>query len=311
MIRLNTAILMFGILSLVSLAQMRFVEDPTKGTLTIVGEKDKILSYCFGDQLKPGINAKYTQSCYIHPLYSLDGQELTDDSPSDHLHHRGLFWTWPVIRTRGRNTGSWEPKSPSLRQHFVRWLKREALNDAFILSVENVWKLDEKETVAKEVMTLRVHPSDRLGRAIDLELWIESVGGPLELQGTSDQNKGYGGLCLRGSPMFTGATMTTDEGVLDEDAVNTPYRWADLSTKELGVAVFVSPDHPGFPVHWLIRNSFAGLLNASWPGLKPVVLKPGEPVILRYRIFIHRGDATAGDVKSAYKHYSENRRNSF
>ncbi len=284
-------------------AQFTFIEDAALGALTVRDGKSDLLTYCFGDQLKTGVDPKYTQSCYIHPLFSLEGRPLTDDFPEDHFHHHGLFWTWPVVKTRGLSTSTWEPKLPRLRQHFTRWLKRDAIGSSFILSAENVWKLDGKEVVAREIVTLRIHPADNLGREIDIELAIEAVGGPLELQGTPDQNKGYGGLCFRGAPMFTGGTMTTDDGPLKEDAVHAPFRWADLSTAEAGVAIFVSPDHPEFPTKWMVRASYAGIINVSWPGLGSAVLRPGEPTSLRYRIYVHRGDAEAGGVKAAYVRY--------
>jgi hypothetical protein len=298
-------IVALGFLASPAIAQFTFVEDPSGGILTIRDGKADVLTYRFGDQLKAGIDPRYTQSCYIHPLFGLDGQALTDDSPADHLHHHGVSWTWPVVRVRGQSTATWEPKLPRLRQFFVRWLKREAEKDSFLLSVENAWKLEGKEAVAKEIVTLRVHPADKQGRSIDLELTIEAVGGPLELQGTLDQNKGYGGLCFRGAPVFTGAAMTTDEGPLKEDIVHTPFRWADISTPELGISIFVSPGHPDFPAKWMIRNSYAGLINVSWPGLAPVVLKPGEPVILSYRIYTHPGDAAAANVSAAYAAYTK------
>jgi len=284
-------------------AQFTFAEDPSSGTLTIRNGKADVLVYRYGDQLKAGVNPIYTQSCYIHPLFSLDGKVLTDDSPADHLHHHGVFWTWPNVKVRGVSTGTWEPKLPRLRQFFVRWLKREPEKDAFLLSVENAWKLEGKEIVAREIVTLRVHPADKLGRSIDVELIIEAIGGPLELQGTLDQNKGYGGLSFRGAPMFTGATLTTDEGPRKEDVVYTAFRWTDISTSEAGVSIFISPGHPGFPARWLIRNSFAGLIFVSWPGLTPVVLNPGEPITLRYRLYVHRGDASAGEVAAAYRRF--------
>ncbi len=294
-------------LAAIGFAQFTFVEDPAKGTLTIRDGKAEVLTYRYGDQLRPEADPKYMQSCYIHPLYSSDGRVLTDDFPADHFHHHGLFWVWPVIRTRGSSTSSWEPKLPRLRQRFMSWLKRENAESAFVLSLKNVWELDGKETIAEENVTIRVRRADRTGRTIDLELAIEAIGGPLELQGTPDQNKGYGGLCFRGAPMFTGATITTDEGTLKEDAVNAPFRWADLSTAELGLSIFVSPDHPGVPTKWMIRNSYAGIINPSWPGLASATLKPGEPVILRYRIYIHRGDAEAGEVNAAYAAYMKGR----
>jgi hypothetical protein len=302
-------IILLGFLGGTARSQFTFLEDSAKAALTVRDGQNDVLTYRFGDQLKPGADPKYTQSCYIHPLFSLDGRALTDDFPVDHPHHHGVFWTWPVVRTRSVSTGSWEPKTPSLRQHFVRWLKREAAGDGFVLSIENAWKLGEKETVADEVVTLRIHPADAIGRAIDLELRLEAVGGTLELQGTPDQNKGYGGLCFRGAPMLTGAVMTTDEGPLKEDAVHTLFRWVDLSTQELGIAIFVSPDHPGFPTKWMVRASYAGVINVSWPGLEAVALKPGEPVNLCYRIYVHRGGgAEAGEVNAACAAYVKGRR---
>jgi hypothetical protein len=284
-------------------AQMTFIEDEAKGTLTLYDGRVEVLTYRFSSQLKQGVDPKYTRSCYIHPLYSLDGTVLTDDFPRDHLHHHGVFWTWPVVKTRGHDTQTWHPDTPSLLQHFARWLKREVKNGAASLSVENLWKLDDNEVVAKETVTLDVLPTDDAGRAIDMELVFQAVGGPLELQGSQDQNKGYGGLCIRGAPVFKGAALTTDQGLLEKDSTNMPFRWADMSTEELGVAIFVSPDHPGFPSTWLIRNSYAGVLNVSWPGLKPAVLLPDRPVSLRYRLYVHRGDATAGRVQQAYGKY--------
>jgi len=296
---------LIGVLAADGSAQMQFIEDAARGTLTLRDGRNDVLTYRFGDQLEEGIDPKYVRSCYIHPLFSPDGRALTYDFPKDHLHHHGVFWTWPVVKTRGQDTQTWHPASPSLRQHFVRWLKREAKKDAAELSVENVWKLDGREIVAREIVKLNIHAADRIGRTIDLELDLEAVGGPLELQGAPDQNKGYGGLCLRGAEMFVGATLTTDQGVQKEDAVNTSFRWADLSTQELGVAIFVSPDHPGFPIAWLIRNSYGGVLNPSWPGLKPAFLQPEKPVVLRYRLYIHRGDAVTGRVGEAYRRYQK------
>src|SRR5262245_57163345 len=38
------------------------------------------------------------RSSYLHPLYGLDGEILTDDFPKDHDYHRGLYWAWPHIK---------------------------------------------------------------------------------------------------------------------------------------------------------------------------------------------------------------------
>jgi hypothetical protein len=282
-----------------ALAQMVIVEDAKKGILTVKDGKNKVLTYRFGDQLKQGADAEQTRSCYIHPLFSLDGKPMTDDFPSDHPHHHGLFWTWPVVKTRGQQTQTWHPAN--LRQYFQRQLKREVGEDGAIFGVENAWKWDGKEVVAREVVSVHVHPLDGSGRAIDLELTIEAVGGTLELSGTPDQNKGYGGLTLRGAPAFKGLPILSSRGKIEGELNNVTLHWADLSTEEMGVAIFVPHDHPDFPPSWVLRTSYAGLLNVSWPGIKLALFHPGKPIALRYRLFVHRGTMTASQIQQTYR----------
>ena len=64
-----------------------------------------------------------------------------------------------------------------------------------------------------------------------------------------------------------------------------------------------SPDHPGYPTTWLIRNTYAGILNPSWPGVESATIALGEPVTLKYRIYIHRGNVQKGRVLEAYRLY--------
>jgi hypothetical protein len=288
-------------------AQFSLLEDAEKGTLKIRDGRNDVLVYRYGDQLKQGIPPEQTRSCYVHPLFSLDGQPLTDDFPADHLHHHGLFWTWPVVKTSGQETQTWHPAS--LRQHFSRWLKRSVEDNKATLSVENSWKLDGKKVVAKEIVSINVHPVDEFGRAIDLVLTFEAVGGPLELQGTPEGKKGYGGLTLRGSPLFKGRPISTDHDEFDEDVNGVSLRWAGLSAQGMGVAVLVSPDHPDFPPAWVLRTGYAGLINVSWPGTKSVILQPGKPVTLRYRLLIRREMTSEDHIRRAYERYiAENKR---
>ena len=300
-IGLLIVILFIGILPSAAREKFTFVENKDKGTLTVLEGSAQVLTYRFGDQLEGSLQPEQVRSCYIHPLYSPDGQVLTDDFIADHPHHHGVFWTWPIVRTRDQTTQTWHPAN--LRQHFVRWLDRDTKSSPAVLSVENAWKLDGQDIVALERVTLNIHPAADNSRKIDVELYIQALGGPLELQGAQDAGKGYGGLSIRGAPMFTGAFVTSDKGPLKEDINNAEFLWTDLSTNQRGLSIFVAPDHPHFPTKWITRNSYAGFLNVSWPGLQAVVLKPEQPVTLRYRIYIHQGDATSGRVNAAYQEY--------
>lgn len=304
---LKNILLTFGlIISLGQAHALEFIEDPsTTGVLTLRDGTTNVLSYNFGDQLKPGVDPKYIRSSYIHPLYSLEGQPLTEDFPTDHHHHHGVFWAWPVVKTRDVKTQNWHPHTPPLRHHFVRWIKKSTENNAAVIAVENRWLLNEKEEVAREQVTIQVNPAGPDTRTVDIEIILEAIGGPLTLEGTTEGNKGYGGFCFRAAPSLTGARILTDTGPRAKDIVDEPHKWTDLSNDDHGLAIFAAPDHPDYPPKWMARNSYAGFLNASWPGLSSEVLQPGKPVTLRYRLYIHRGATSAADIQLAYENYAE------
>ena len=314
------------------------VDDVKRGRLHVKEADKKILTYNYGMQLNTGVDEKYERACYIHPLWDVSGWQrtLTEDFPAldEHYHHRGLGWMWPDVRVRDMKVSTWEPSRPPLRQHFVKWLKREADHNRATLAVENAWLLDDKEKVLTETVEIVMHPLQTVttvtdekqahnnrpfevnARAIDLTLTFEAVGGPLDLRGGY-----YGGLMLRGSSdMQYEGVITTDLGVLDGDRSGN-YMWADLTSrteqahKHRGVAIFIHPDHPPlvknerrsnqqlYPPRWLARTSFAGLLNPFWPGSTALRLVPGKPVTLQYRLYVHEGDAEIGQVAMAYAEY--------
>jgi len=63
-----------------------------------------------------------SRSTYLHPLYGLDGEILTDDFPKDHDYHRGLYWAWPHIKIDDQEYDSWSLRG--IRFEFQRWLKK-------------------------------------------------------------------------------------------------------------------------------------------------------------------------------------------
>ena len=65
---------------------------------------------------------KMPRANYIHPLYGLDGQVLTEDFPEDHLHHRGVFLGWHQLTVDGRARG--EPVAG--REYGIRRARRRS-----------------------------------------------------------------------------------------------------------------------------------------------------------------------------------------
>jgi hypothetical protein len=272
----------------------RFVERTDEGTLTLFEAQRPVFVYNFADRLKPGLAEDRRRSCYVHPIYGLDGETLTEDFPPEgHFHHRGLCWAWAEVKVGERVTDPWDLRG--IRARFRSWIERRADSESATLAAEDEWVLDGEQVVATEVLRWRVYPATDVGRAIDVDWTIAAKAASLAVAGRP--KAGYGGLMLR-FPHLPQTVITTSEG---------PCAWADLSScftqdeRRSGAAIFLHPAHPGIPVGWTLRHY--GFLNPAWPGTTPVILKPDEPITLRYRLWIHRGDAAAGGVQQAYEAY--------
>ena len=269
-------------------------------------EEDKpVLVYNHGVMSKASVPQDRARSSYVHPLYGLDGEVLTDDFPKDHYHHRGLFWAWPHVKIGDREYDLWALKG--IRHQFERWIAKDATAKGAVLAVENGWYVGT-EKVVQERVWVRVHPTGTDERAVDVECEWVPVKAAMTLTGA--EGKSYGGLTLRFAP-GTNTAITIPSGLTKEDLPMTNLPWADLTRlwdaekKTSGAAIFVHPSHPDFPPQWLTRHY--GVLCLGWPGVKPATFQRDEVICCRYRVWIHRGPVTADRLAQAYEEYRATR----
>jgi hypothetical protein len=254
--------------------------DPTSLELTENGKP--VLVYNHGMVLREGVAGNWRRSCYIHPLYTPDGTVVTDDFPKDHLHHRGMFWAWPVVKIDGATYDPWAVQG--MQDRFVRWISREAGQDSARLAMENAWYAGEKK-VLKETVEIVAHPTLSGRRTLDVTLTFEALEKPVAVAGSPQDKKGYGGFGVRFAPREK-TVIRTDAGIEAKDTNRVPHPWAALDGIFQGhfASLRIDPDsaHPGYPNGWCLRKY--GFLGVSFPGLDPYVFEPGEPVVLKYRV---------------------------
>jgi hypothetical protein len=275
-----------------------------------------VLAYWHGnpDSKNP---KNYPLNNYIYPLLGLDGETLIAESPHDHIHHRGIFWAW----VRNERVGEW---------HGDWWIPRgitcdpEQLTfaDGHVFSrfaAKHTWiyqksKGGQKDRFMTEYAVCRIFNPDKDTRLVDVDVMLKARGEGVRIGGQTAADKGYSGLTVR----FGNAEkvrIETDEQLIEKSSLNqVTAKWIDWTgffhapdSKERlphrsGAAVMVHPSHPDFPPEWITR--YYGPINVAWPGLKMQKIPQDKPVILRYRLHVHRGTAKEAGVNQQYQAYA-------
>lgn len=271
-------------------------------TLQVTEQDKPVMAYNHGTvtcESVPESDRRRTRACYVHPIWGLDGEVLTDDFPKDHYHHHGAFWAWPHVTVDGKQYDLWT--NAGIEQRFVRWLYREAGPVAAVIGVENGWFVGDRQ-VATERVWMRAYRAGDRERSLDLEIYLVPLV-PLSLQGAG--GKSYGGLTVRFAVQRQAdVAITVPAGKTSADLLETPLEWADLTSQfpgapdRSGGAVFVHPQHPNYPPTWLTRHY--GPLCVGWPGVHARQYEPGQTHRLPYRIWVHAGAVDVEQLQAQY-----------
>ncbi len=244
------------------------------------------LVYNYGPQHKEGAPEDRRRCCYIFPVYTPAGVSLLDDFPRDHWHHRGLFWSWPIVETGGKRFDIW--MAMTARHRSAKAPAVSVSSSEARLEAQNFWQAGGQDIV-REDLRLKVFRSQGAARELELELTWEAVGAPVTLRGSPERGKSYGGLSARFAAR-EGTILRADGEVLAKDEDLNERRWAELEAVYDGKRAIlrVTPDekNPGAPHQWCLRKY--GFVGASFPGRTATVdgftLQPGKPLTLKFRV---------------------------
>ena len=279
-------------------------------------EKSDTILYYRADE--KALDGNYARSNYIHPLYTLDGEILTEDFPADHPHHRGIFWAWHQLYIGDEKIGDgwaiedfyWDVKSIKLLRD---------VTEGKAIQAEVVWKSPKwadaagaAKPMVQESTTIHVWPKQMNYRAIDIEIAIMALEPNVRIGGSEDE-KGYGGFSVR-MRLPDGLVFEGSKGAVTPD--NLPIKsgaWLDMSgslakgESTAGLSILCHPDNPGFPHPWILRAK-RSMQNSvfPFPGAQAVDISEEIPTILRYRLLVHEGSAEALDIDSIYDEYRRN-----
>lgn len=261
-------------------------------------------------QKKPkSLDGQYTRSNYIHPLYNLEGDVLTEDFPEDHPHHRGIFWAWHQIYVGDSLIADgWVLKNFSSD---VKEVKTELNDNSAKIKISADWTspiFQNNKPFLEEKTLITIHKQKDSLRIIDFRIELKALVDELKLGGSNDE-KGYGGFSLR-IKMPDDLRFTAENGnIVPQTLQVNAGPWMDFSAsfgtneKISGIALLCHPSTPNYPQPWIIRQK-GSMQNIVFPGRNAIEIPVNKPVVLQYRLILHNGRAVKSDIEEWHSEYS-------
>lgn len=273
-------------------------------------------------------NGRWPRSNYVHPIYDLNGEVLTEDFPVDHGHHRGVFWAWHQVQVDGKQLGdAWTCQDFEWN---VRELTAETNSEKAIIRTVTDWQSPEmvdsdgrQIPFASEQVAITVHALATDRRMIDFEIQLRALVDNVQIGG-SDDAKGYGGFSPR--IKLSEDMLFVAAGGEVEPSTNAiaAGAWINIANSRHGVAMLSHPDNPraaeqaeadspdlvsGQPTvgesgqMWILRRS-RSMQNAVFPGRQPIPLSRFQPLVLRYRLVLHGGELEISEFHRMFQEYA-------
>ncbi len=248
-------------------------------------------------------------ACFMHPIYTPAGQVATDLAPDDHPHHRGAFLGWYVMHGRqDADFWGWGKYAPTAG----RIIENRALDlqstgaEHGALALQNEWRAGDTVMIDEEL-----HITAYQRDSVFVMDWVDRLTSREAI--TLDQSA-FGGFCVRSRKdgefkLFdpAGAVTLPDPNYLKPDTDWPAAAWYGFSlspagSKAVGIAVIDHPDNP--PTRWH-NNRAVHMVNPCITTGGAMVLKPNEPLVLRYRLVSYDGEpprAVLDELAKEWRH---------
>ena len=270
-------------------------------------------------QAEPGafpredIKPAFRRGGYLHPIYTPSGKLVTDDFPSNHVHHHGVWWAWTNTEFDGRKPDFWNMGDGKGRVEFV------ALDDTWSGLVHGGLRARHRFmdltspspiTVLDESWEIRAYglPGDAASYWM-FDLVSEQQCATAHALKLPEYR--YGGVGVRGNWAWNGKDNTmflTSEGETDREKGHaTRGRWCDMGGmvdgSRAGIAILCHPDNFRAPQPMRVHPS-EPFFNFAPQQAGDMEIKPGEKYVSRYRFVIHDGPPDKAELDRLWNDYA-------
>ena len=259
----------------------------------------------------PDIKPVFLRSGYIHPVFTPSGRLVTDDYPSDHYHHHGIWFAWTKTEFEGKHPDFWNVGDGTgrvdlekvgstwagpVQAGFTSLQKYVALSGASPKTALNEqWEVRVYDVGEKEPYYL-----------FDIVATQEAASAsPLILE-----EYRYGGMGVRGHRDWRDkakVNFLTADGKTRLDGNATRSRWCYIGGTVdgalAGIAVLDHPSNFRAPAPLRIHPDDP-YFNYAPSQMGKFEIKPGQKFVVRYRYVVSDGPADPRQLDRLWNDYA-------
>jgi len=249
---------------------------------------------------------------YFFPVLGAEGRLVTRGEVSkiskDHVHHRSLYVAYGEVNDvdlwgEGRNSGR------VVHQSFTEQSGGAVVGKIY---TQNDWVSKSGEKLMSDRQNFQIYSLPDTGSVIDLDLTFIASAGDVHFGDTKEG----GIISIRVNPSMNasdgGKIENAFGGISESETWGKRANWCDYSGivegTQVGIAVYDHITNPRYPTYWHVRNYGLMTTNIFGAGTfegnpskdASYILKNGDEMNFRFRIYIHAGDASIGKVAQKY-----------
>lgn len=294
------------------------VAAPDRGELKLTVSGQTVLYYRLERAAVPreGIKPELLRAGYLHPVFSPTGQLVTDDYPSNHAHHHGIWTPWTKTSFQGRSPDFWNMGAKTGAEEFVALDRTWSgpVHGGFEARLKMVdLSAPTPVTALNETWQVTVYDVGGASRPVRMFDLVTTqtcaTADPLILP-----KYHYGGFGFRAAGTWNGpgdaARYLTSEGVTDRiKGNNSRARWCFLGGP-LKDGAFAGTATLGHPDNFRAPQPVRLHPNMPYFSFVPQLLgefriEPGQPYVARFRFIVADGEPDRAHLDSYWHGYAQ------
>ena len=244
---------------------------------------------------------------FLFPVMGPSGRSLTrmghPHDPESHSHHNSVW----ISHNDVNGTSFWSDSGKGKIRH-KRIVEFDDADEHAFLVAENEWVNNDGKVLLLETRRIMVFPLLNGEWLLTIDMEFKTNDGTVTLGKTPFGMIGVRMAKTIGVNDGGGKIRNSEGGVNEKEVFWKKARWVDYSgvitnEKLEGITLFDHPDNPNSPACFHVRND--GWMGASLTFDGPREIRPDEPLLLRYGLYVHSDMKSSEAIDATWRHFTK------